>query len=75
MVEFKIRCPNCGLVYNGGNLTKFGISDLFILLQSNRLIIFECNRCKHHIPVVFTEAFNIVSILDNSKYIISNKRI
>jgi len=70
---FAVRCPECNKVYDDGNETHFKTSNLPILLYSQKGIIFECMNCKHHIPVKFTTAFNVVSLTSRKYFIGKNK--
>lgn len=72
---FSVRCPKCNIVFDDRNETHFKTSNLPILLYSMKRIVFECINCKHHIPVKFVSAFNIVHLKTNESLIGENKNV
>lgn len=57
IADFEARCPHCK-----GWKNRIIISSLPILMMSNEVMVFECNTCKHHIPVAFRRELNIVKL-------------
>ena len=73
MYKFEIRCPKCNKVFGDKNETKFKVWNLLIIFYSKEVIVFECSNCNHHIPVMFTSVFNVVSMVTNDYFIGKNK--